>query len=191
MRRPEARSGVETLPPLKDASPRPRNTSSLHSGSCGFTLLELILVIALLGTILLLVFPRIPSVTDYTLTTTAKRLSSVLRYLEESATTKKVYYRVWFSPESDDFRVESSSDGGEFIPIEDKSFSGFTFPKGIDLVDITIMGLGTIRDGEGGIVFNPLYGADPFKVHLGEDEKRLTVTYNPYSGRIKVKDGTI
>ena len=157
----------------------------------GFTLLELMVVIALLGTLLVIVFPKITVFEGYSLKRDARGIAGLLRYIEDSASTRKIYYKVRFFPEEESLVVESSADGIEFKTIDDPAVSAFAFEDGTDMEDIVVDGLGKIYQGEVALVFNPLLGAEPFNLHLSNDDSTLTVSYNPYSGRIKISDGYI
>lgn len=155
----------------------------------GFTLLELMVVIALLGTLLVVVFPRISVFKGYSLKRDARGIAGLLRYIEDSASTRKIYYKVRFFPEEESLVVEYSADGIEFKTVEDPALRSFALERGTDMVDIVVDGLGKIYQGEVAVVFNPLLGAEPFNLHLRDDDRTLTVSYNPYSGRISISDG--
>jgi prepilin-type N-terminal cleavage/methylation domain-containing protein len=157
----------------------------------GLTLFELLLVIAILGSILLIVFPKITLLEDFTLKSEARRMAGLFRYLHESTSTKKVYYRVWLYPERDSLKIESSIDGIEFREYQDTIIRGFSLRGGIDIQDIVIAGLGKVNKGAVAIVFNPQVGAEPFNLHLKGNEHTLTLKYNPYSGKVKVIEGYV
>ena len=163
--------------------------SSVHekqAKSKGFTLLELLVVIAILGTILLIVFPKIPLLEDYTLNAEARRVAGLFRYAQESASTKKMYYRLWFYPEKEVIEIESSSDGMEFKKIQEPSFMGLTLKSGVDMTDIALSTLGKVSGGGVAVIFGPTGGAEPFSLHLKMRQRLLTINYNPYSGRVKI-----
>ena len=157
----------------------------------GFTLLELVVVLFVLGSVLLIVFPKIHFFEEYTLRSEARRVAWTLRYYHESATAKKVYYRVWFNPEKESFEVESSPDGVEFTAGADQGLGGFTMSAALDMEDIVIAGLGRIYEGEAAVVFNPAIGAEPFNLHLKGGALTLTLSYNPYSGKVRIIEGYV
>ncbi len=155
----------------------------------GLTLLELIVVMAVLSALLLVIFPKIPYLETFTLNSDARRAAGLFRYLDETATQKKVYYRVWFSPEKGSIDVESSPDGAEFKKAEDAG--GFILKNGVEISDIVLQGLGRINQGEAAVIFNPGAGAEPFSLHLRKSNRTVTISYNPYSGKVKVADGYV
>ncbi|MBI5048568.1 MAG: type II secretion system protein [Deltaproteobacteria bacterium] len=163
----------------------------LSHSKTGFTLLELLSVIAILGTVLLVVFPKIHFFEDYTLNAEARRVAGLLRYLEESASAKKIYYRVWFYPEKELFKIETSIDGIEFNKSQEPLLRGLSLKKSVEMEDVVISSLGRINEGEAAVVFNPIVGAEPFVIHLKMGQRLLTIGYNPYSGKVKVLKGYV
>lgn len=157
----------------------------------GFTLLELLVVISILSAVLFIVFPKIPFLEDYTLNAEARRLAGLFRYLQDSASTKKIYYRIWFHPKKESLDVEYSLDGNEFKKGQEPFLKGFTFKHGIDMQDIVFSSSGKVEQGGAAVVFNPMSGAEPFNIHLKMEKRLLTISYNPYSGKVKILDGYI
>lgn len=159
------------------------------SKDSGFTLLELIIVIAILGGLLAIVAPKLPFLEDFSLNSEARRAAGLFRHLNESASAKKVYYRAWVDPERDSIKVEVSETGSEFKEISERGLKGLQMKEGVDIIDITVQGLGKVDKGSAGIIFNPGAGAEPFNLHLKKKERVITISYNPYSGRIKTLEG--
>ncbi len=160
------------------------------------TLLEVVLVVAVLSAVLLISFPRIPYLSDYALKNDARKLASLFSVLDESATTKKTYYKVIIlpgvkKPEANYIKVESSKTGREFTQSKDSSISGVELDKRTVVDDIVVAGLGLVDDGEVDLFFNPVYGAEPFSLHISQSDSVFTINYNPYSGRVKVVEGRI
>ncbi len=161
------------------------------------TLIEVAVVVAIISVILLITFPRIPLLSDYTLKNEARKLAGLFRSLDATATTRKRYYKVSIEPnskrpEANRIEVESSSDGLEFMPEEDTLLKGLILNKRVVIDDIEVAGLGRIDEGEHLLLFfNPVYGAEPFKLHIREGSSIFTINYNPYSGRVKIIEGRI
>lgn len=156
----------------------------------GMTLLELLVVMVLLGSAMLILFPRIPLLESFSMNSDVRRIASLFRYLDGASSSKKVYYRVWFHPEEESLEVESSADGFEFKKIKDGSLKGFSLANG-DIQDIVVQGLGKIDHGDAAIIFNPGIGAEPFNLHIKKDGLILTISYNPYSGKVKILEGYV
>lgn len=156
----------------------------------GLTLLELMVVIVILSSALLIIFPNISILEDFKFKSEVRRIAGLFRYLNESAFSNKIYYRVWFYPEKESFEIESSADGFEFIKEKDK-LAGYTLNQGTDMQDIIVQGLGKINHGDVAVIFNPGIGAEAFSLHLEKNGRIFSISYNPYSGRVKIMDGYV
>ena len=174
-----------------DSIQRGRRRELVICNIMGFTLFELIIVIVILSTVVLFVFPRIPFFDDFALNSEARRTAGLIRYLDESSSAKKIYYRVWFHQERGSLEVESSVDGFEFKKIGEPSLKGFTLKQGIVMQDIVLQQHGRIKQGDAAVIFSPGAGAEPFNLHLEKNGRILTISYNPFSGKVKVSDGYI
>ncbi len=157
----------------------------------GVTLIELLVVLVLLGVASLMIFPRIPYLDGFVLNSEARRVAGFLRYIEDSASTRKTYFKVFFYPEKEGFKVESSTDGLVFKELKGSVLGAFTLKGGTDMQDVVVAGLGKISKGNVAVVFNPSVGAEPFNLHLERNGRVLTLSYNPYSGKVKVMEGYI
>ena len=169
----------------------------LPAFSKGMTLIEVVVVVAIISVMLLLVFPKIPQLSDYTLKKEARKLASLFRTLDESATAKKTYYKLSIAPnskrpEANRILVESSTDALKFEPEKDPLLKGLVLNDRVVIEDIEVAGLGRIdKGGQLSLFFNPVYGAEPFKLHIRENENFFTIDYNPYSGRVRIIEGRI
>ncbi|MCK5237591.1 MAG: prepilin-type N-terminal cleavage/methylation domain-containing protein [Deltaproteobacteria bacterium] len=165
------------------------NHKAQTASSAGFTLIELILVVTLIGLMATLVVPKIPFTDNYALKTDTRRLSSLIHLLDEVSTTTKQYISVSIEAGAREVKISSSKDGFEFkeatgdrIPAEFKLSSKAAFAA------IRSSGLGTVTDGEVTLIFNPLVGAEPFGILIERGTMRTLVSYNPYSGRVETDD---
>jgi len=165
------------------------STDVARPPASGFTLIELVVVMAILASVLLIAFPGMGALQDFAFRSETRRMAGLFRYLDERATIEARYYRVWFYPEEDSFFVETSPDGEEFVPVSDPDIRGRSLGHSIDMEDVQIAGLGTISRGQAAVVFNPSAGADPFSLHLRREDQRVTLRYNPFSGKVRILDG--
>lgn len=160
-----------------------------RGGVKGFTLIELIAVIAVIGATALIVFPRLPSVDELLFNSDCRKLSGLIRYLNETSYSKKKFYRVRFTPGQGTVEVEESRDGYAFI-------AGGETVRGLVMEDtyieeVVLQGAGAVNQGEVVVVFAPGSGAEAFNLHLKRRERRTTISYNPYSGKVKVAQGYV
>ncbi|MBZ0220484.1 MAG: hypothetical protein K8I01_08655 [Candidatus Methylomirabilis sp.] len=156
-------------------------------GSGGFTIMELVVLIAVIGLALVITLPRLTGFERAALKSQAGKLSTFLRYANESAATKRLYYKVSFNIENGSVMVERSPDGKEFSG--DMDIRGLKMSGGVMLRDIVVQGLGKIESGTVSVVFTPLGAAEEFSVHLEAGKDWFTVKFNPYSGKAEVVEG--
>lgn len=147
----------------------------------------------ILGSVLMVAIPRIPSSEAFSFGSEVRRTATLLRYIDDVSGYTKDYYRLSFYLDDELITVERSEDGENFTPPGDSKLQGIEFGGNTELVDIVLQEHGTVDDGSVSLVFNPSFGAVPFKLHLrdGAGEDILTLTYNPYSGRVKVIEGYV
>lgn len=114
----------------------------------GFTLIELVVVLAIIGMVLALVSPRLPSSEEENLKISARTLAATLRYLQERAATTRTTYYLCMEAGTDSVRVlQATADGGEKEP-EDPLLQKRPVREGIRVMDLFIPRLGKLTDGQ-------------------------------------------
>jgi len=181
-------------PPLKQEglARGPLHRAGAFSYQSGFTLLEIIAVIAILAGLMAIVLPRFAALGTVMLKSDAGRVGSLLRYTGDAAATRGHYFRVVFDLENESISVEESDDAEEYRPASDPAMRSLVLARGVEITDLTTEALGRVERGTVGMVFAPggaTGGAGPFSVHLASSGQTRTITYNPYSGRVKVREG--
>ncbi len=159
---------------MKDGSAPSRKKYHL-SRSSGFTLVELVVVIFIISLTAALIFPSFSALGDRRTASDAKKIASLLRYLNDTAIYTKetcsLTFRLgeaslsWKEPEGsrrEDFKTLSSV----YLPSK-----------------------GELREGEVTVFFGPLGAAENIVVHLKDNENAMTVTFSPISGRAKISEG--
>jgi len=112
----------------------------------GFTLIEIAVVLAIIGMVLLLVLPRLPSSDGENLKISARILAATLRYIQDRAATGRTTYYLRMEPGTDSVRVlEAAADGSEKEP-DDPLLRKRSVKEGIIVADVTIPRLGKISD---------------------------------------------
>lgn len=152
----------------------------------GFSLIELLAVIAIIAVALAVVFPRLPGLEGYNLDSDSTRLSQLAGFLNERAASRRSYYRLWFDFNAGVVRVESSMDGKEYAPEAESALRKIKLAPGVVMEEVRSPGLGVVTRGEAAIVFSP-YGSEPFDVKLAAAKRSVFVSFNPYTGKAKVR----
>ena len=147
------------------------------TGNCnkGFTLLELAVVIFLVSIMLALALPSFPVIGESRIKSDAKRLSSILRYLNDSAVSAKETFSL-----KADFREKTIMHKG---PDGEKKE---TFDS---ISSVELQSKGRVSEGELIIFFGPTGTSEAFSFILRDNDKTMTVSFNPLSGRVKIIQG--
>ena len=153
----------------------------------GFTLVELLVVIALVGIILVM---AVPVTRDILTASSLKKMSRQLIGLERK------------------LRVEAVRDQVDYILLLDISGASYyvitpdmtpekqneikknakKFPAGVAVLDIVNLENKKIAEGEVRIKFGRNNICTPLVIHLGEDEDQMTLVVNPFLGVTAVYD---
>lgn len=163
------------------------NHTKKHSG---FTLIELAVVLAIVGMVLLLVFPRLPSSAAENLKTSARTLASTLRYMQDRAATSRKNYILRMEPGTALFKIlETGADGSEKTAL-DPLLQKNPLKNGITVADVVVPRLGKMTDGQLRLEVGMAGLRDFVTVHLlSTDGKYWTVMAFPASGKVKVYEG--
>jgi len=144
-----------------------------HSGKRGgFTLLELMMVVFIISIVLALSLPTFTGMGDNKLLSDAKRIASILRYLNDSALSTK---------ESLTLKVD----------FKDKVI-GYNGPEGekserIDsLSGVELQSRGMVTEGELLVFFSPLGARENITMHLGDEGPTIAIALNSMNGRVKI-----
>lgn len=174
-----------------------RNATQLHResfGRAGFTLIEIAVVLAIIGMVMLLVIPRLPSSDQENLKISARTLASTIRYLQERATTttSQSGYYLLLEPGTESVKILEIGDDGNSKEPADPLLQKLPLKEGVIVADVRIPRLGKVIDGQlrvdvgvGGI-------RDFVTIHLrSTDGQFWTVMVFPSGGKVKAIEGYI
>jgi general secretion pathway protein H len=167
-----------------------RITGYLLTDSAGFTLIELIVVLAILAMTAMLVLPRLPDTREAALKGSARALATSVRYLGDTVTTTRNPHRMRLTPGSGKIEVTVIPFGGTETPSTDTFFNRAILSEGVVVSDVQIPRMGTLNSGEVLLDFGPAGITDIAAIHLRESGgSQMTVMIFPFGGRVKVSDG--
>ncbi len=161
-----------------------------RTGSCGgFTLLELAVIIVIISMAALIVLPLLPPSDAANLRSSARRLSTVMRYLGDQAVTTKSVYRMQLSMTDNTVAVKKIVGGEETAP-EDPFFSRKILAEGVSIEDVEVPRLGKTSEGVVNADFGVAGLGDFTVIHLkGEKGDHFTITAFPNGGKVEVQEG--
>lgn len=138
----------------------------------GFTLLELVFVIFILSVTAAIVFPSFTPFEMAKIKSDAKKIASILRYLNESAITTK---------EITSLKIDFKKKSLQYIAQDGEKKELFETIKSADL-----QSRGMLSDGEVTLFFYPQGAAENINIHLSDNKSSLIVAFNHLSGRVKI-----
>ncbi|MGH7884311.1 MAG: pilus assembly FimT family protein [Thermodesulfobacteriota bacterium] len=156
----------------------------------GFTLIEIVVVVFILGSLFLIAAPKLLEKTDINLKSASRTLTGTIKYLYNEAVFKKNIYRLTFDIDSGQYWPEVL-EGNQFLKRDDIVFRTKKLPDGVSFADIqTERTRGKIDSGSDVfIIFLPTGFVDPAVIHLKTgNDNFFTLSTNPYTGITKVFD---
>lgn len=165
----------------------------LHRGNCrqaGFTLIEIAVVMVIIGMVMLLVIPRLPSSDQENLKISARTMATTLRYLQERAATSRTGYYLTIAPGTESVKIlEIGGDGGANEP-SDPLLQKSPVKEGIIVADVRIPRLGKVNDGQVRVDVGSAGVRDFVTIHLrSADGQFWTVMAFPSGGKVKAFEG--
>lgn len=159
-------------------------------GRSGFTLIEIAVVLAVIGMVMMLVIPRLPSSDGENLKASARTLAATLRYMQDRAATGRTIYYLRLEPGTDSVEVlEAAADGGVKEP-GDPLLRRRPVVEGVQVADVVVPRLGKITDGQVRLEVGMGGLRDFVAIHLRSDGGAFwTVMAFPASGKVKVYEG--
>ena len=156
----------------------------------GFTLVELAVVIAILGLVVMLVAPRLPSTEEARLRGSARILASSIRYLADRAAATKTAYRLVLDLNGGPAAVTEGKSDGSYSPSGDPFLAGSPVADGVMVSEVVTPRGGRRSTGQVSLDFG-LDGLREFTtIHLGSGRGgQYTVVAYPGGRKVKVMPG--
>lgn len=158
----------------------------------GFTLIELILVLFIVGLLLATVFPKLSSLGRGDLKLASRHLIRTVQLMMDRSTATKRLYRLNFDLENQQYWATVLQGDGEFVPVDPTVLTRVTLPNPVRIEDVTTLRHGKITEGEAYMQFYPTGMVEKTLLHLTRgDEDQMTLIVQPLTGRVKVMEGYV
>lgn len=154
-------------------------TGTYNRPLSGFTLLELLVVIFIVSLFMAISLPTFTDIGTNETIAEAKRLASILRYLNDTAVARKE--EMYLMADLKDGSIAYLTEEGEKKERLEHLRSVFLGSKG------------EINDGQVKVFFTPLGAREVMRFYFRKQGSKgsgpLMVELNPLSGRVKIKEG--
>jgi prepilin-type N-terminal cleavage/methylation domain-containing protein len=154
----------------------------------GFTLIELVVVLGMLGIMLVITVPRFrQALVTNELKSATRKIIGLVDGLRDKAIRENKDYLLHIDFEENRFWVaEADVTEEERILAKDK---GFVLPPDVKVIDVWLMSRGKQAAGEIAIRFNRKGYVEKSVIHLGEGEgDRMSLVLAPFLGDVKTYD---
>jgi prepilin-type N-terminal cleavage/methylation domain-containing protein len=168
---------------------------SLEAWGAGFTLIELMVVILIMGLMFTFVMPEIQGFRQAALKSQARRLAGRASYLYDEATGHKLVLRLIFDMDNNGYataQLDPYAVKPVFAPDTTHADRPVALPAAIRIRDVTIEGVGTVNRGVVATNFYPEGYVDATVVHL-EDASGdvMTLEFSPLTGQVAIVNGDV
>ena len=156
----------------------------------GFSLIEILVVMFLIGSFFLFAVPRFQDITEVNIKSASRKLSGIIRYTYNESIFKKNMYRLVFDLDNDEYWVEVLK-GTEFVESKNPVMTKKKLPSGTFFRDIsTERSFGKVQEGRDiFLLFLPTGFVEYAVIHLETESRRnYTLVTNPYTGITNVYD---
>ncbi len=159
----------------------PRTTNHRHRN--GFTLLELIVVISLLGIMLVFTVPRFHETLFLDETKTGSRwIIGKIQALKEAAVRNQKHYTLHIDLDSERFWETDAAMSAE--DLENASLNAGSLPSGLKIADIEYPIRGKISSGRADITFYKNGYSDKVLIHLQDGEEFISYLIEPFLSEV-------
>ena len=154
-----------------------------HKHCHGFTLLELIVVIALLGTMLIFTVPRFHETLFLDKTKTGSRwIIGKVQALKESALRNQKQYSLHINLDTEQFwETDASMSADE---LENAALNAGPLPSGLKIADIEYPLRGKITSGQTDITFYKNGTSDKVLIHLQDGDEYVSYLIEPFLSEV-------
>jgi len=140
----------------------------------GFTLLEIIVVLFIVSLVMAIVLPSFAGFGESKLKSEAREMASILRYMNDSAVSRKETFFVKFDLDKN-LVSWKGPDGDKTKKID-------------DMTGVATQSNGMVSKGELIVFFEPFGIQENLSIHMRKGNKGVVITLDHLSGKVKIKD---
>jgi len=157
--------------------------TTYHAHRNGFTLLELLVVISLMGIMLIFTVPRFHETLFLDETKTGSRwLIGKIQALKEAAIRNQKQYTLNINLDTEQFWETHASMSAE--ELENAALNASSLPSGLKIADIEYPIRGKITSGQTDITFYKNGTSDKVMIHLQDGDKYVSYLIEPFLSEV-------
>lgn len=166
-------------------------TSKVGTWNRGYTLIELSIILILLGVILLFALPKLDSLGDVRLRSTARELAGTIQSLFDESILKRTPYQLVFDLGERNYAIVETGVDPESSEVIETIRREATLPEKTYIKDIVTPIDGKIAEGKIVIRFYPDGYADKNVIHLSNGKKDYSLVTTPLTGKVRILEGYV
>ena len=167
----------------------PTSTAGICNKRSGFTLVELVVVLFLIGLFSALTLPMLTGFGADNLNLSARRIALTVKYLFNEAALSGRVYRLSYDLDRETYLAKEQKADGDLVPVAGVGAERHLEGK-VRFEDITVAGSGTTNAGTVTVDIHPEGWLPETTIHLKDDKGRqLTLHILPYTGTTEVYEG--
>jgi len=136
----------------------------------GFTLIELVLVMAIIALTVAVVAPRLPDLGGASFDRAVRRSALLIEAVRGKAIARQRYYRIEVSLENSSLAASYLGPEDEFVP--DDEVPPLELPSPVRVEEVETEGEGKVRGGTAFLHLSPRGVVEPAALHLGDGKGR-------------------
>ena len=161
--------------------------ATVHRHSSGFTLIELMVVIALLGIMIVFSVPRLHDTLFLDDTKKSSRwIIGKVKALKESTIQSQKQYVLHIDLDTD--RIWETHEAMSPESIETAALDAYTLPGDVKLIDVEFPVGGKIISGQANITFYKTGYSDKALIHIQDGNDQLSFLIEPFLTKVKLFD---
>ncbi len=159
-------------------------------GEKGFSLLELMVVLLVIGMVLAFTFPKFQNLLGGDIKSVTRKLVGTIQYLYDESSMKRKVYRLNFDLNDQKYWASALQETGEITRVETPVLPEKSLPKGVRIEDVVVLRAGKVNQGKIYTEFYPIGEVEKTAIHLLDDGgERITLEINPLTGRVRIHEG--
>lgn len=153
----------------------------------GFTLIEIVVTLALLGLILAVALPKVGLIS--TLPSSSRHMIGTIQSLFTAAASSKKTYRLYFDLDQQAYWAMVLTTDGDRLPTDPSLARRESLPNGIRFRDVSTFQHGKTTSGKVFVQFFPGGRMEPAVIHLSDrNQGAMTLLANPLTGAVQTAD---